>query len=188
VESVAVVIAVGDPADVPGSAGLPELAVTGLPDEEARALLTSALVWPVDEQVPGRIVAETRGNPLALVELSRGLAKGELAGGFGPVSTATLPSRIEGMAARSRALMTEGLTAEGVYCEAIDRLACAGVRSELARAHLCLAQRRGDAAPCAAGRAGHHRDPITKCLTIRRPRHGTGGPEGQNHGEPQRAP
>ena len=95
VESVAVVVAVRDPADVPGLAGLPELAVTGLPDEEARALLNSALVWPVDVQVRDRIVAESRGNPLALVELSRGLAKGELAGGFGPVSTATLPSRIE---------------------------------------------------------------------------------------------
>ncbi|WP_433297656.1 AAA family ATPase [Pseudonocardia sp. CA-142604] len=95
VESVAVVVAVRESADVPEFAGLPELAVTGLPDEEARALLSSALVWPVDEQVRDRIVAETRGNPLALVELSRGLAQGELAGGFGPVSTAALPSRIE---------------------------------------------------------------------------------------------
>jgi DNA-binding CsgD family transcriptional regulator len=95
VESVAVVVAVREPAGVPGLAGLPELAVTGLPDEEARTLLDSALVWPVDEQVRDRIVAETRGNPLALVELSRGLAQGELAGGFGPVSTATLPTRIE---------------------------------------------------------------------------------------------
>ncbi|GAA1171688.1 AAA family ATPase [Pseudonocardia alaniniphila] len=95
VESVAVVLAVREPADVPGLAGLPELVVAGLPDEEARALLSTALVWPVDEQVRDRIVAETRGNPLALVELSRGLVQGELAGGFGPVSTARLPSRIE---------------------------------------------------------------------------------------------
>ncbi|MFD1523740.1 ATP-binding protein [Pseudonocardia yunnanensis] len=94
-ESVAVVVAVRAPADVPELDGLPELAVTGLPDEEARELLNAALVWPVDEQVRDRIVAETRGNPLALVELSRGLVQGELAGGFGPVSTATLPSRIE---------------------------------------------------------------------------------------------
>jgi DNA-binding CsgD family transcriptional regulator/tetratricopeptide (TPR) repeat protein len=95
VESVAVVVAVRDPADVPELTGLPELAVTGLPDEEARELLSSALVWPVDEQVRDRIVAETRGNPLSLVELSRGLAQGELAGGFGPLSTAALPFRIE---------------------------------------------------------------------------------------------
>ncbi len=60
---------------IPGDelAGLPELTVTGLRDAEARALLDSALAWPVDVQVRDRIIAEARGNPLALLELPRGL-------------------------------------------------------------------------------------------------------------------
>ena len=64
-------------------AGLPELVVEGLPEEDARALLDSALTGPVDERVRDLIVAETRGNPLALLELPRGLSPAELAGGFG---------------------------------------------------------------------------------------------------------
>ncbi len=70
---------------VPGTelAGLPELQVEGLPEEDARALLDSALAGPLDEQVRDLIVAETRGNPLALLELPEGLSPAELAGGFG---------------------------------------------------------------------------------------------------------
>ena len=64
-------------------AGLPELAVEGLGEEDARALLDSALTGPLDARVRDLIVAETRGNPLALLELPRGLAPAELAGGFG---------------------------------------------------------------------------------------------------------
>src|SRR5580658_6600634 len=63
--------------------GLPELAVEGLGEEDARALLDSALTGPVDARVRDLIVAETRGNPLALLELPRGLSPAELAGGFG---------------------------------------------------------------------------------------------------------
>ena len=71
---------------VPGAelAGLPELHVEGLPEEDARALLDSALAGPLDEQVRDLIVAETRGNPLALLEVPEGLSPAELAGGFGP--------------------------------------------------------------------------------------------------------
>ena len=76
-------------------AGLPELAVEGLGEEDARALLDSALTGPVDSRVRDRIVAETRGNPLALLELPRGLALAELAGGFGLPGTGSLPGRIE---------------------------------------------------------------------------------------------
>jgi DNA-binding CsgD family transcriptional regulator len=76
-------------------AGLPELAVEGLGEEDARALLDSALPGPVDPRVRDRIVAETRGNPLALLELPRGLAPAELAGGFGLPGTGALPGRIE---------------------------------------------------------------------------------------------
>ncbi len=74
---------------------LPELVVGGLPEEDARALLDSALTGPVDDRVRDLIVAETRGNPLALLELPRGLAVGELAGGFGLPGAVSLPRRIE---------------------------------------------------------------------------------------------
>jgi DNA-binding CsgD family transcriptional regulator len=64
-------------------AGLPELAVGGLAERDARALLDAVLTGPVDARVREQIVAETRGNPLALLELPRGLTAAELAGGFG---------------------------------------------------------------------------------------------------------
>ena len=57
-------------------AGLPELEVGGLGDDDARALLESALAGPLDARVRDLIVAETRGNPLALLELPRGLTPG----------------------------------------------------------------------------------------------------------------
>ena len=84
-------------ARVPGEelAGLPELLVAGLGEEDARALLDSALTGPVDARVRDLIVAETRGNPLALLELPRGLAPAELAGGFGLPGAVSLPGRIE---------------------------------------------------------------------------------------------
>jgi DNA-binding CsgD family transcriptional regulator len=63
--------------------GLPELLVGGLGDGDARELLSSALSAPIDERVRDRLVAETRGNPLALLELPRGVTTAELAGGFG---------------------------------------------------------------------------------------------------------
>ena len=75
--------------------GLPELAVAGLPDADARELLASALPWPLDEQVAGQVVAETRGNPLALLELPRGLSPGQLAGGFGLPQALPVAGRIE---------------------------------------------------------------------------------------------
>jgi DNA-binding CsgD family transcriptional regulator len=84
-------------ARVPGQelAALPELVVEGLPEEDARALLESALTGPVDARVRDLMVAETRGNPLALLELPRGLAPAELAGGFGLPGAVSLPGRIE---------------------------------------------------------------------------------------------
>jgi hypothetical protein len=81
-------------------AGLPELAVEGLRDDDARALLDSALAGPLDERVRDLIVAETRGNPLALLELPRGLSPAELAGGFGLPGAAPLAGRIEDSFAR----------------------------------------------------------------------------------------
>jgi DNA-binding CsgD family transcriptional regulator len=75
--------------------GLPELVVEGLPDEDARALLGSGVRAPLDERVRERIVAETRGNPLALLELPRGLTAAELAGGFGLLDAPGLSGRLE---------------------------------------------------------------------------------------------
>jgi DNA-binding CsgD family transcriptional regulator len=75
-------------------AGLPTLVVEGLRDGDARALLGSVLRVPLDERVRTRIVAEARGNPLALLELPRGLTSAQLAGGFGLPDT-PLSGRIE---------------------------------------------------------------------------------------------
>ena len=81
-------------------AGLPELEVGGLRDDDARTLLESALAGPLDAQVRDRIVAETRGNPLALLELPRGFTSVELAGGFGLPDAASLSRAIEDSFAR----------------------------------------------------------------------------------------
>jgi DNA-binding CsgD family transcriptional regulator len=81
-------------------AGLPELEVTGLGDRDARALLESALSGPLDERVTDLIVAETRGNPLALLELPRGLTPTQLAGGFGLPGAVPPTGRIEGSLVR----------------------------------------------------------------------------------------
>jgi DNA-binding CsgD family transcriptional regulator len=94
-ESVAIVIAVREPIEEQEWAGLPELVVGGLGDGDARALLGSVITGPLDERVRDRIVAETGGNPLALLELPRGLTPAELAGGFGLPDARPLSGRIE---------------------------------------------------------------------------------------------
>ena len=94
-ERVAVVFAVREPSDDLDLAGLRELVVRGLRDSDARALLASALPGRLDERVRDRIVAETRGNPLALLELPRGLTAAEVAGGFGRPDARPLASQIE---------------------------------------------------------------------------------------------
>jgi DNA-binding CsgD family transcriptional regulator len=75
--------------------GFPELLVEGLPAEDARLLLDATIPGPIDAQVKARILDETRGNPLALMELPRGLTPSELAGGFGFTDAHPLTSRIE---------------------------------------------------------------------------------------------
>ncbi len=76
-------------------AALPELTLGGLPDTDARALLGSALTAPLDERVRDQIIAEAHGNPLALLELPRGLTAAELAGGFGLPGAVPLPGSPE---------------------------------------------------------------------------------------------
>ena len=94
-ERVAMVFAARDSSGNEELAGLPELVVGGLRDSDARALLDSAVAGRLDERVRDRIVAETRGNPLALLELPRGLTAAQLAGGFALPDSSLLASRIE---------------------------------------------------------------------------------------------
>ena len=93
-EPIAMIFAAREPGDH-DLAGLPGLTVTGLGDADARALLASAVGGRLDAEVRDRIVAETGGNPLALLQLPRGLGRAELAGGFWLPDPRPLASRIE---------------------------------------------------------------------------------------------
>jgi DNA-binding CsgD family transcriptional regulator len=75
--------------------GLPELVVKGLREADARELLDSVLTGPLDVRVRDQIVSETRGNPLALLELIRELTPAELAGGFALPGAAQLSRSVE---------------------------------------------------------------------------------------------
>jgi DNA-binding CsgD family transcriptional regulator len=94
-ESIALVFAEREPSELEALAGLPELRLEGLSDVHARELLGSVLSGPLDERVVERIVAETQGNPLALLELPHGSSPAELAGGFTVTAALPLPSLIE---------------------------------------------------------------------------------------------
>jgi DNA-binding CsgD family transcriptional regulator len=75
--------------------GLPELVVSGLGPHDAHQLLCSVLTGPLDHAVRQRFIEETRGNPLALLELPRELSAAELAGGFGIQEGLGVPTRVE---------------------------------------------------------------------------------------------
>jgi DNA-binding CsgD family transcriptional regulator len=92
-EAVALLFAVREPSEE--LQRLPELLVEGLGNGEARKLLGTLFGWPVDERVRERIIGETRGNPLALLELPRGLKPGEPVGGFWLRAALPLSGRIE---------------------------------------------------------------------------------------------
>ena len=97
-ESVAMIFAVREPTDrgeVTELNGLPDARVGGLSDDQARALLETAYPGPADKGVLDRVVAESGGNPLALLELPRGFTRAELEGGFGTFGPVVLPGRIE---------------------------------------------------------------------------------------------
>ncbi len=79
-EQVALVVATREPGGE--FCGLPELAVGGLGDGDARKLLASVIRRPLDERVKERFIAEAGGNPLALLELPQWLTPAELAGAF----------------------------------------------------------------------------------------------------------
>src|SRR2546423_3184530 len=92
-EPVAIVFAAREPGEE--LLHVSELEVTGVRNGDARALLSSAVRFKLDERVRDRIIAETRGNPLALLEVPRGLTARQLAGGFGLVEAQGLAGRIE---------------------------------------------------------------------------------------------
>ena len=94
-EPVGLLVAVREAAGGRLFPGLPALTVEGLTDEDARALLTAAVPGHLDKRVRDRIVAETGGNPLGLLELARGMSEAELAGGFAGPPSASLPGRLQ---------------------------------------------------------------------------------------------
>src|SRR3954452_20365436 len=94
-EHFALVFAVREPTEERELRGLPDLLLEGLIERDARAMLDAVLTGPLDERVRDRIIAETHGNPLALLELPRGLTARQLAGGFGLVEAQGLAGRIE---------------------------------------------------------------------------------------------
>src|SRR4051794_3808819 len=90
-----------------GLRGLPRMEVHGLHNGDARALLSSAVQFTLDTDVVDRIVAETRGNPLALLELPQGRSATDLAGGFGPLAGQELSGRIEESFSRRLELLAD---------------------------------------------------------------------------------
>jgi DNA-binding CsgD family transcriptional regulator len=76
-------------------AGLPDLVLSGLADEDADELLSSVVEGPLAPRVRSRVIEETRGNPLALLELPRGLTTADLAVGFGVPVEMPMSRRIE---------------------------------------------------------------------------------------------
>ncbi len=98
-ESIALVFAVRTPAAGDPSPnhleGLPELRLGGLDEQSARALLATVTSGPLDESVRARILEETHGHPLALLELYGGRSAADLAGGFALPDAGDLPKRIE---------------------------------------------------------------------------------------------
>jgi DNA-binding CsgD family transcriptional regulator len=94
-EPVAILFATRDPSEEGQLSGLPALELGGLDEEDSRSLLATVVPGRLDERVRDRIVAETRGNPLALLELPRGFSAAQLAGGFGLPELLPLSGRIE---------------------------------------------------------------------------------------------
>lgn len=92
-EPIGMVFAIRDRPDL--LAGLPELPIGGLSDVDARDLLESAVFGRIDERVRDRIVAETRGIPLALLEVPRHVSAAELASGFGATATHSSAGALE---------------------------------------------------------------------------------------------
>ncbi len=110
-EAVAIVSAARVPSELSEVSDLPELVVEGLSDQDARTLLDAMVTGPLDEGIRTRFLSETRGNPLAMVQLPRGLTPEEVAGGFGEAGALTgriegsFRRRLESFPARTRQLL-----------------------------------------------------------------------------------
>jgi DNA-binding CsgD family transcriptional regulator len=94
-ESVALLFAEREPSERTELARLPQLHVERLADGDARDLLETAVTAPLDDDVRAQILRETGGNPLALLELVRGLQRTDLAGGFGMPTGLSIPRQVE---------------------------------------------------------------------------------------------
>jgi DNA-binding CsgD family transcriptional regulator len=94
-DPVAIVAAIREPNTRHDFDGLPELRLRGLAEGDARTLLMSAVPGRIDDRVRDRIVAETRGNPLALLDLPRSMSAAELTGGFELLPATDLPRHLE---------------------------------------------------------------------------------------------
>src|SRR4051794_2066981 len=133
-ESVVMLFSAREP--IPELAGLPELALEGLRDVDARALLASVVPGRLDRRVADQLVAETHGNPLALLELPRGLTAAELAGGFGLAEALPLEGRIESSFTQRHAALPDD-TRQLLLVAAADPTGDAGLVSRAA-GHLGL--------------------------------------------------
>jgi len=118
-ESVVVVLAERDGYDASELAGLPELRLHGLSEADAAQLVASVMPGSLDEAVRDRVIAEARGNPLALLELPRGRSSASLAGGFAIPSGLPLPRRIE-VSYRRRVERLPGETRQILLAAAAD--------------------------------------------------------------------
>jgi DNA-binding CsgD family transcriptional regulator len=94
-EPLAIVVTIREPTARHDFAGLPEIVLQGLAEEHSRVLLGRAVPGGLDDRVRDRIVAETRGNPLALLDLPRSMTAAELAGGFELPAARDLPRHLE---------------------------------------------------------------------------------------------
>lgn len=96
-ERIVLVFALRDPTDrdIRSFSGLPEFQLHGLGQKDAQSLLAAAVGAPLDDVVRDRIVAEARGNPLALLELPKSALPAQLAGGFELPNVLSVPRRVE---------------------------------------------------------------------------------------------
>jgi DNA-binding CsgD family transcriptional regulator len=94
-DSVVLILAVRTDGADHSFGGLPELVLEGLGDEDARALLRATFPGAMDDAVREQIIADSRGNPLALLEAHHGLTSVEFAGGFGLPHMQPMPCYIE---------------------------------------------------------------------------------------------
>jgi DNA-binding CsgD family transcriptional regulator len=133
-EPMAMIFSLREPTITRALDGLPQLWLEGLDEPDARALLSRAVPGRLDDHVRDRIIDETAGNPLALLELSRRMSPSERAGGFAPPEESELSSRlaegyqrrVAGLPEATQRLMllaaAEPLGDAGLLWRAVDRL------------------------------------------------------------------